>query len=150
MSNKLDEVEIVDNTFKDITKKVAKIEMSNIDYATFDDETSKSLVINTFGEYKITIVFYTGINVMRAITENMRKGKKAADSEINIYIKEYFNIFCGRVITTMNNITKMSAKFSVPNFIDGIYSDNTTQYDLDLKELYYSSDYGPVKIQVIH
>lgn len=150
MSNELNEVEIVDSTFKDITKKVAKLEMSNIDFATFDNETSKSLVINTFGDYKITIVFYTGVDVMRAITENMKRGKKADDSEINIYTKEYFNIFCGRVITTMNNITKMSVKFSVPNFIDGLYSDDAAQNDLNLKELYYSSDYGPVKIQVIH
>ncbi len=148
MSNELNE--IVDNSFKDITKRVAKIEMSNIDYATFDNETSKSLVINTFGDYELTIVFYTGIDVMRAITENMKRGKKAADSEISIYTKEYFNIFCGRVITTVNNITKKSVKFSVPDVIDGLYSDDATQDDFNLNELYYDSEYGPAKIQVIY
>lgn len=146
----LNELEILDTAFKEVTKKVAKIEMYNIDLAIFDNKNSNSIIITTNGEHKITIVFYASINVMQAITENMKRGKISDISEIDIYVKEYFNIFCGRVITIMNNITKKSVRFSVPNFINGIYLDNVAQEGLDIKELYYKSDYGPAKVQTIY
>lgn len=124
--------------------------MCNVDLATFDDKNSNSIVITTSGEHKITIVFYAGIDVMKAITENMKRGKVSDISEIDIYTKEYFNIFCGRAITIINNITKKSVRFSVPNFITGVYLDNVAQEGLNIKELYYKSDYGPAKVQTIY
>lgn len=150
MSEEFNELEILDNTFKEITKKVAKLEMYNIDFTSLDKSNLKSLMINTLGDRKITLIMYADMNVMRAITESMKRGKKADDSEVVIYTKEYFNIFCGRATTTMNNITKKSVRFSVPTFVDNPNLDNVVQECLDIKSLYYRCDYGPVKLEVIH
>lgn len=142
-------LETLDTAFKEITKKIGKIEIYSTDTARFNEEDSKSLIINTIGVYKFTLVLYSELNVLHTITKNMKRGKPVEPPEIPIYTKEYFNIFCGRAITVINNATKSSLRFSVPNFIDGVYLDDVTHENLDIDELYYKSDYGNMKLQII-
>ncbi len=142
-------LDILDAVFKDITKKVTKIDMYNVELATLD-EKSNSLIISTFGDYKMTFVFCASTSVVKAITESMKRGKVLDTIEMELYAKEYFNILCGRIVTIINNSTRKSAKFTVPNIIDGIYLHNITPKNLNTKELFYNSNYGVVKMQAIY
>lgn len=143
-------LEVLDTIVKEITKKIGKIEIYNIDLISLNENNSNSVIITTVGDYNLTIVLYAEITFMQAITENMKRGKILDIAEIDLYIKEYFNILCGRVITTMNNTIKKSAKFTVPNVVKGIYLMDVTQENLDIEELYYKSNYGFAKVQTIY
>lgn len=148
MSIEFNILEILDTVFKEITKKVTKIDMYNTNITNFNKNT-KSLIINTSGNYKFTLILCSEIDVLKAIAESMKREKVKDVDELAIYVKEYFNIFCGRAITNINNITKKPMRFSVPNFVDGLYLDNISQEGLNVKELYYKSDYGVAKIQIV-
>lgn len=141
--------EITDRAVKDISKKVARVEMHNADSAVIDDENSSSLVTTAKGDYELTIVFYTSICVMRAITENMKRGESADEEDIAVYTKEFFNILCGHVISMLNRSIHASARFGIPQFLKGPYREDEHSMPQALNEMCYQCSYGPVKIRTI-
>lgn len=142
--------EALDNAVKDISKRVAKMDMENIDSAEIDDGDSNSLVTTSKGDYKLTIVFYTNSFVMRAITENMKRGKVATEEDIKEYTTEFFNILCGHVVTALNKKNNAAARFGIPIIVKGMYSDNELESTDKLQKLFYKSNYGIVEVKTIY
>lgn len=139
--------EITDRAVKDISKKVARMDMLNADAVPVEEDgaDSCSLVTTAKGDYELTIVFCAGFRVMRAIAENMKRGESANEEDIAIYTKEFFNILCGHVVSALNRAIHASARFGIPQFLIGPFRND--QYNMQAASaLYYQSCYGPVKI----
>lgn len=150
MDTQLDILEILDTAVKDISKKVAKLDMLNTDSAEINTEGSSSLVTTTNGDYALTIIFYTEEPVLRAITENMKRGQAANAEDIPIYTTEYFNILCGHIITNMNKKSHTSARFGVPRMVKGQCNEETQSELHDKQELFYNCSYGPIKVKTLY
>lgn len=149
MDTKIDILEILDTAVKDISKRVAKLDMLNADSAEINTEGSSSLVSTTKGDYCLTIILYTEDRVLRAITENMKRGVAADDADIPIYTTEYFNILCGHVVSTMNNRAHTAARFTIPRIVKGRCEDIEPESELK-QELFYNCSYGPVKVETFY
>lgn len=144
-------LEILDTAMKNISKRVAKLDMFNSATVEIDKDKSCSFVITTKGDYCLTIVLYAGNDVLRAITENMKRGETADESDIAVYTTEYFNILCGHVISAMNNSIHASARFGVPQMVKGRYMEDDSPNSMENKqELFYKCAYGPLKVETLY
>lgn len=148
MDNTINFNEILDRAIKDISKRVAKLDITDADITPISVEDSSSLVSTTNGDYIITIVLHTGDNVLRAITENMKRGSCDDESDITTYTTEYFNILCGHIVSTMNNKAHKKARFSVPLLVKGEYKEDISADDR--QQLFFSSIHGPLKLETLY
>lgn len=124
--------------------------MIRIDMADVDSENVNTLIVTTKGDYCLTIAFYADIQVLRGITENMKRGAKASDTDIEIYTTEYFNILCGHVITNFNRESHTSARFSIPKMVKGCYMESVPFEAQKRQELFYNCTYGPIKLETLY
>lgn len=146
MEGIVDLYEILDSAVKDITKRVAKMELTNVGTSDIDQEKARSLVTTTHGDYVLTIIFHTSDVVLKGITRNMKRGGDVEESDIAIYAAEYFNILCGHVISAMNRKAHTAARFGIPKVIKGGYQEDVAEGKQG-RALYYASPLGTVKVE---
>lgn len=138
---------VTDQVVKDIALQVAKLEISpQEEQVDLPEEDCGSLVIDTKGDYELTLVFSAGQQVLRAISNNMIRGL-ATDEDIPVCAVEFFNILSGRVISAINNRTHSVARFAIPRLVNGVRPVPSSDKDLSWWVLNYSTPYGPVKVQ---
>lgn len=137
-------LEITDTAVKDISQRVAKLDMQRTEIADIDSTDSSSLVIVADGHYPLTLVLYAGKRVLRAIGEHMKREEIVDDDEISIYTTEFFNILCGHVITMLNNRSHTETRFGIPHMQNGLYS--LLPPNRLMQKLFYHSCYGSVVI----
>lgn len=113
---------IVDSVIKDITKRVASVELHETEYDLDQSGEHCSLCVTVQGEYKITIIYNAEQRLLRTIAEHMKRGPISDSEEIALYTKEYFNILCGHVVSLINHITHSSARFGIPQYAKGAYA----------------------------
>lgn len=149
MDTPIDLFYIVDSAVKDISKRVAKLNISNTESVKIEADDTCTLYTTTSGDYHLTIALHTDSRVLRAITENMKRSAAVSEEDIAIYPIEYFNILCGHVVTAMNNIQRTKARFDIPRIIIGPYE---TIYNTPEQrwEYCYDCPYGPVKLETFY
>lgn len=138
-------LEITDHVVKDISRRVAHLEIQNVDVVSIDTADSSSLIINTDGNYPLTMVLHAGSRVLRGITQHMKHGEAFDDDEVCVYTTEFFNILCGHVITEVNNRSHTVTRFGIPKVVKGAYS--LLPPARKMGSLFYTSNYGPVIVQ---
>ena len=107
--------EIIDKSVKDISKRVAKIDVSKEKINLLGKlETPYTIFSAINGDYQIILSFCTDRAVLKAIAENMMHGKELNEDEVLIYTSEYFNILCGHVVSSINREFYLKSSFSVP------------------------------------
>lgn len=146
MEDIVDLYDILDSAVKDITKRVAKMELINVGTSEIDADKASSLVTTTHGDYVLTIIFHTSDDVLKGITQNMKRGADVAESDIAIYAAEYFNILCGHIISAMNRRAHTAARFGIPKVIKGGYENSQAQGNQG-QALYYRCPLGTVKVE---
>lgn len=142
--------QIVDSAIKDISRRVAKLDMVNTDSVQIKSEDTCTLYTTTRGDYCLTIILYTKIPVLKAITENMKRSPMVSEDDFAIYPIEYFNVLCGHVITAMNKAYCTKARFDVPQIIKGLYSDPNRDIRKEKWEYCYNSSFGPIKLEIFY
>ena len=143
--------QIFDSALKDISKRVAKMEVVSCPgTASLSAQESWSLFSKTAGDYPITVVFRTNSSVLKAITYNMkRRPDDITQEEISVYTKEFFNILCGHVISAVNQATGATAFFQVPEIQRGTYSTPEDRH-LELhSKYYYKCPYGLIVLEAL-
>lgn len=138
-------LEITDHVVKDISRRVAHLEIQSVAAASIDIADSSSLVMNTDGNYPLTMVLYADSRVLRGITLHMKHGETFDDDEVLVYTTEFFNILCGHVITEVNNRSHTVTRFGIPQIVKGVY--NLLPPARKMESLFYNSNYGPVIVQ---
>lgn len=143
-------MQVLDTQLKNISKTVAKVEICNVDNAILEEENSSSFIANISGDYILTIIFQAGSLFMRTITENMKHKSSIDDTDIKEYSGEYFNIFCGHVVSNLNNANNAKARFGIPILVSGSYMTDQTKPLSQVWKQCYQSNYGQVIIQTIY
>lgn len=142
---------IVDSSIKDISKRVAKIEVVSLpNMEVLPAERPWTLFAKTEGDYDLIMILSTDHKVFREISRNMKRSGDASEAEILIYMKEFFNIWCGHVISAVNQSGCLSAEFAVSELIEGHYEHSSECPAKFHGQYYYESPYGTMKLETLY
>ena len=142
---------IIDSAMKDISNRVAKVQVTSLtgDVSLSADDPF-TIFSTTKGDYTLTVVFCTDYCVLQELTHNMkRNGEEVSEEEISIYMKEFFNILCGHIISAVNRTEHLCADFGVPNFVKGCYKEKLSASIHFHGQYYYDSPYGRLKLETL-
>lgn len=145
MENEVDIQKILDDTVRDITKRLAGIDLSVGNWPRRENGEIDSLYTTTKGSYTITIVYHAEQQLLYYIAEKMARRPLEDPGDMEMYAKEYFNILCGRFISQINNLTKSSARFGIPHFCHGVYQ--SEGFSGITIEVSYTSSAGNIQVQ---
>lgn len=143
--NEIDVQQILDDAARDITKRLAGIELERAQWPQGDSSDIASLYTATTGSYSITVVYHAETRLLRYIAEKMKRRPIEDAEEVEMYAKEYFNILCGHIISKINRLTKASARFGVPNYRRGFYT--AEDYPGIVLKVSYRSSAGGLQLQ---
>lgn len=134
---------IVDCTVRDITKRMSGIHLIRTDKEPWTlDNAVSSLVTEVAGDYSFTVTCCADNKLLHTIAEHMKRSP-VSDDEVGIYTTEYFNTLCGHVVSQINHLNQASARFKVPQFIEG--PDNA--HKDAFFDIHYESVDGKVSVQ---
>ena len=105
---------VMDETTVDITKRVAGITLTKCQ-PDGRKQRGGVLSVSTTGDYEIALVYCAPEEILFEIVKNMKRGPFESD-EMEIYLREYFNVLCGRIISQINRQAKVSARFGLPKY----------------------------------
>ncbi|MCQ4726098.1 chemotaxis protein CheX [Anaerotignum faecicola] len=141
--------EIIDKSVKDISKRVAKIDVSKEKINLLGKLEAPYTIFSAInGDYQIILSFCTDRAVLKAIAENMMHGKELNEDEVLIYTSEYFNILCGHVVSSINREFYLKSSFSVPKIVEGV--DIPISHSHVRHQMFYDYSYGTAKIEALH
>ena len=122
MESEIDIQKILDDAVRDITKRLAGIDLERAPSSLLEeDDDIASLYTATTGSFQIKVVCHAQTRLLRYIAEKMAR-RPVEDSEMEeVYVKEYFNILCGHVISKINRLTNGSARIGIPEYYRGFY-----------------------------
>ncbi len=140
---------IMDASVKDISKRVAKIDVSvEAEDMYHEPSTPYTLFVTTSGDLQLTLSLCTDKSVLKTITENMKRGQDASDEDILIYTSEYFNILCGHIVSSINRNFLLKTDFSVPQVVEGICF--RPKEDEIHHQRFYNYNCGTVKFETLN
>ena len=117
--------EILDSSVRDISRRVGKLEVIDSQKGSVRDlESPYTDCVVTTGEMQEVLSFCADGQVMEAMARNMMHGAEVDEKDIEYCAMEFFNILCGRMISTINRTYNTRVKFSVPSIRKGSCSDD--------------------------
>lgn len=145
MENEVNIQKILDDAVRDITKRLAGIDLTVGEWPGQESGEVDSLYTVTKGSYTITIVYHAEKQLIQYIAEKMARRTVEDPQDVEMYAKEYFNILCGHFISQVNRMTKSSARFGVPQYCHGNYK--TENCEGIILEVSYTSTAGNLQVQ---
>jgi len=115
--------EFVNETMVQVTHQVGGIVLQPGEYMqAARPRGDVALKISVAGHrHDETCIFYrTQPHICRGIAEYMKQAPVGGTEDMAIYIKEYFNILCGHMISKINRETKSSMRFGIPSYYEDI------------------------------
>lgn len=148
LDNLPDMTRYLDSAVRDVTMKIARLNLTTISPAEFRAGDTSSLVSKVDGDYSMILVFCADAHVLYAITRSMKHGEPCDEQDVEIYMREFFNILCGRIVSMLNNDTHSSSRFNIPQLLKGSYLEGAGESGA-MVELYYDSGVGPFGMQSV-
>lgn len=99
-----------------MTKALAGLELEKVDSQLWNGVNGVADVIHTSGCLEACIICEAEQNIFRHIISAMHGGDMPPAEEQALYINEYMNIICGRIVSRLNNLTGKVSKLSVPEY----------------------------------
>lgn len=107
---------IIDEAVINITKRVANITLKRSDGLRPGSSGHSTLRITTTGAYRMTFVYRAPPRVFQIIADTMKRRSCTDEADMAEYVKEYFNILCGRIVSGINRETGASVRFGLPEY----------------------------------
>lgn len=139
---------IIDDAVRDISLKVACLDVDSTQEVNISFAHPVSLVVAVRGDYEMQIILQTDKYVLSKISENMKRQIIEDDNDIAIYATEYFNILCGHIVASYNRSYHMKTRFSVPKMWEVSYDNKGMYQGGILHQLNYECNYGFLRLQV--
>ncbi|MBR5509589.1 MAG: chemotaxis protein CheX [Lachnospiraceae bacterium] len=112
--------EILDSSVRDISRRVGKLEVIDSQKGSVGElESPLTVCVETTGERQEVLSFCVDGQVMETMARNMMHGAEVNEKDIEYCAMEFFNILCGRVISTINRTYNTRMRFSVPSIRKG-------------------------------
>ncbi len=104
--------EMIHNDMLAITRQVAGISLEEIHPAGIQDD-AYTLHLSATGSYDLNLFLYADKDTLQKIADNMKRSP-ATDSEVSMYVIEFFNILGGRIVSRINKLYQQNARFAPP------------------------------------
>lgn len=128
-------VEIFDRVIRDITRREAGICLCSGDTAP-DGEVCTVYTVFERG-FCTCLSLCAETAMFLRLTRGMMEREEVTPQDVEDFAKEYFNVLCGHIVTTLFRETRIPAKFLPPSFQRGRY---IPEHHLRHIVLTYSSD----------
>lgn len=142
--------DVFDNVLISVTRCLADLSVHRIREFQRQPSYDCRITLYTKGNFEAYIIWEMESELVQTIIRQMHGDGMPPLGEEMIYIKEYINIICGRVVSIINNITGNASRLSVPLLCSG----HETQMPLCLekqKEIFcYQSEHGAMQIKIYY
>jgi CheY-specific phosphatase CheX len=95
---------------------LAGLELEKVDSPLWNGENIVADMIHIHGYYEASILCEGDRNVFGRIISAMYGGDSPPAEEQALYINEYMNIICGRIVSKLNDLTGKISRVSVPEY----------------------------------
>jgi CheY-specific phosphatase CheX len=92
------------------------LELKKVDSPIWNGENIIADLIHIYGQYEASILCEGDKDVLSYIISAMYGGGSPPAEEQALYINEYMNIICGRIVSKINDLTGETSKLSVPEY----------------------------------
>ena len=110
-----------------VTKILAGVDLEKIDSKQCRDSDIITVMIHTRGFFLANIRCEMNHDMYRQILSGMYGGGMPPEEERALYINEYMNVVCGRIVSKINTLTDSVCKLSVPEY----FGENDPDYGRD-------------------
>lgn len=108
-----------DEVLKDITYSVGGVRLqaslSHIPVL----QKPHTVYITFTGQTPITLAMCAEYALFHRITKFMLDGEPSDEQEVEMFIKEYFNVLCGKLAASLYALTHKAVRFGVPHYCSG-------------------------------
>lgn len=135
---------VLDEIIRDVTEKVAGIRLYQGDSSLNDNLCTVHTAFNKGFQFSLSLC--ADLTMFMRLAKNMLQTDEVMPQDVEDFAKEYFNVLCGYIASSLFQATKVATRFTVPVFYSGRYLPD------DLREQFvisYSSDKNE-SAQLIH
>lgn len=138
---------IIDDAVKDISLKLASIEMYRIQDVNVSFTRPIYLAVTIKGNKEMQIVLQAEETLLKKISGCMKR-QPVDNDDVTLYAAEFFNILCGHIIASCNKVNHTRTRFSVPTLLK---HDDKDSYLTNTKvhQFNYKSNNEILSIQII-
>lgn len=138
---------IFEDVIVSVSKKLMQIELES-DLKEVEEDNVITITLVSFGVFNSRIYCYLEKDLVVEMINKMTRGEPILEGEIDLYLKEYLNVICGRAISEINNIVGTASRFTVPDIYQG-YKEIEKCYERK-EEFIYGSEFGMLKLVVLY
>lgn len=144
--------QILDSSVKDISRKVAKIEVANKpELKALSAARPCWIYTKTKGDYDLSFALCADYGVLEAITRNMKRGADADQDDVKLYMQEFLNILFGHIVSRMNQSIQVKVFFDVPRFTCCAEEKPVDNRPVKFhSKYYYDSPYGELELETVY
>lgn len=110
-----------------VTKVLTGVDLEKTDSNQCTGEKVLTVMIHTRGFFLANIKCEMNREMYEQILSGMYGGGVLPDDEQSLYMNEYMNIVCGRIVSKVNTLTGSVSKLSVPEY----FGENDPDYGRD-------------------
>lgn len=136
--------DVVSQAFPDIARSVAHAEPHTILPVPLGGAL-KTFQIDVDGDYTLHLSLCLPTSVLQELAVGMRRGADTDEDTATAYVTEFFNILCGKIVSTLNQRSHVSSRFGIPQVVDGVPPPSASSTDY-----YYQFQTGPALLQTAH
>lgn len=108
--------QIIDGVLPEDFLRVAKISLSP--GSSLPCGKGALLRIVSSGDYSMTMSLQMDADLLDTLEKSMRRSVHQLPPGPQLYAEELFNLLCGRIISQINRVYHMSARFSTPHYAE--------------------------------
>mgnify|MGYP004639648721 FL=1 len=99
-----------------VTKVLTGLDLEKTDSNQCTQEKILTVMIHTKGFFLANIKCEMDWEMFEQILSGMYGGEMPPEEECSLYMNEYMNIVCGRIVSKVNTLTDSVSKLSVPEY----------------------------------
>ena len=99
-----------------VTKVLTGLDLEKTDSNQCTQEKILTVMIHTKGFFLANIKCEMDWDMFEQILSGMYGGEMPPEEECSLYMNEYMNIVCGRIVSKVNTLTGSVSKLSVPEY----------------------------------
>jgi CheY-specific phosphatase CheX len=131
-----------------MTMALAGLELKKVDSPLWNSENTIADMIHIKGYYEASILCEGDRDVFGRIISAMYGGSSPPLEQQALYINEYMNIVCGRIVSKLNELTGEISRVSVPEYFGRERPVCNQREKLHSEEITYQVEQGFIRFTV--
>lgn len=128
-----------------VTRALAGLDLEKIDTQQCTEDKYTTVMIHTRGFFLADILCEINERMCDSIISGMYGGGMPPDSERPLYLNEYMNIVCGRIVSKVNTLTGSVSKLSTPEYCGAAEPDLEINESMHCIRLAYQNGQGLIR-----